>query len=56
MTEQQISELQILLTDIAQIFDGWHADGTAWSEWDQSVRVRISGFLKSLDGECGEVE
>jgi hypothetical protein len=49
MTEQQISELKILLTDIAQIFDGWHADGTVWSEWDESVRRRVSEVLKSLE-------
>lgn len=36
-----------LLCDIAQILDGWHADGTAWSEWDESVRRRLSLARKS---------
>ncbi len=37
-------DLESLLCDIAQIFDGWHADGTAWSEWDESVRKRLGEY------------
>lgn len=40
--------LQDLLVDVAQILDGWHQDGTAWSEWDESVRKRISMWLNVL--------
>lgn len=42
------SDLRSLLVDIAQVFDGWHADGTAWSEWDESVRGRITKVLEDL--------
>jgi len=38
-----------LLTDVAQVFDGWHADGTAWSDHDQSVRQRVSEVRKRLE-------
>lgn len=27
---------------IAQVFDGWHNDGTAWTEWDESVRREVA--------------
>ncbi len=27
---------------VAQLLDGWHADGTAWSEWDETVRKELS--------------
>jgi hypothetical protein len=26
---------------VTQLLDGWHADGTAWSEWDESVRREL---------------
>lgn len=25
----------------AQLLDGWHADGTVWSAWDESVRQQL---------------
>lgn len=28
--------------DCCQLLDGWHQDGTAWTEWDESVRRRLS--------------
>lgn len=40
------SELQALLVDVGQVFNGWHSDGTAWSEWDRSVWERAKAFLK----------
>lgn len=27
--------------DIAQLLQGWHADGTCWSEWDQKVYDQV---------------
>jgi hypothetical protein len=42
-------ELKVLLVDIAQIFDGWHADGTHWSDWDKSVRKRIAEALERFE-------
>ncbi len=36
-----------LLVDVAQLLDGWHQDGTAWTEWDESVRKRVSLTLES---------
>lgn len=35
-----------VLTDVSQLLDGWHSDGTAWSEWDESVRGRVSHLQK----------
>jgi len=26
---------------VAQLLDGWHQDGTAWTEWDESVRNEL---------------
>jgi hypothetical protein len=41
--------LRALLCDVAQILDGWHADGTVWSEWDESVRERVGMALRALE-------
>jgi hypothetical protein len=38
-----------LMPDIAQLLDGWHQDGTDWSEWDESVRERLSNLSKILE-------
>lgn len=45
---ESMGDLADLLTDIAQVFDGWHADGTAWSEWDESVRKRLSVAMEGM--------
>jgi hypothetical protein len=47
------TEQEALLCDVAQIFDGWHSDGTAWSAWDESVRRRVSDALSKLRGSTG---
>jgi hypothetical protein len=52
-SNQLISDLKVLLVDVAQIFDGWHADGTPWSEWDESVRRRVTDLLESIDKPNG---
>ena len=26
---------------LSQLLDGWHQDGTAWGEWDESVRREL---------------
>jgi hypothetical protein len=31
-----------LAPQLSQLLDGWHQDGTAWSEWDESVRSKLS--------------
>jgi hypothetical protein len=33
------------LPSVLQLLDGWHADGTAWTEWDEKVRLMASGLL-----------
>ena len=43
-----VSTLGDLLCDVAQLLDGWHNDGTVWSEWDESVRQRVSAALAAL--------
>jgi hypothetical protein len=43
-----------LLTDLAQLLDAWKQTAPReWTEWDQSLRDRISGFLQpaSAQGE-----
>ncbi len=40
-------KLDQLLFDCLQLFDSWHSD-IAWSEWDQSVRDRLSTYLSDL--------
>jgi hypothetical protein len=37
-----VDEVITLLTDVAQLLDGWHNDGTAWSEWDEHVRQQVT--------------
>jgi phage-related baseplate assembly protein len=48
---ESVEDIQRLLVDVAQIFDGWHADGTAWTEWDESVRKRVSAALREKASE-----
>jgi len=38
-----------VLCDVAQILDGWHNDGTTWSEHDESVRKRVSALQIQLE-------
>jgi len=42
-------DLRHLLCDVAQLLDGWHQDGTAWSEWDESVRKRVVEIQRTLE-------
>jgi hypothetical protein len=42
-------EMLDVLVDVSQLFDGWHQDGTAWSEWDESVRKRLAALNLRLD-------
>lgn len=39
-------QLDALLCEISGIFDGWHSDGTYWTEYDEGVRKRIDEFRK----------
>ena len=40
-----ISRLIPALTNVCQIFDGWHQDGTVWSTFDEECRQEISKIL-----------
>ena len=42
------------ITNACQVFDGWHNDGTAWSEWDECVRKELSGCLRDLYERCDD--
>jgi hypothetical protein len=54
MTQQSEKELttakvlDLLLFEISQVFDGWHSDGTAWSEYDESIRKRVTEYRVKL--------
>lgn len=37
------------LTNVCQVFDGWHQDGTVWSKFDEECRQEISKILKICD-------
>lgn len=45
---QNDETLRQLLFEVCQLLDGWHNDGTAWTEWDESVRKRCSMMLASI--------
>lgn len=34
---------------VAQVFDGWHQDGTHWTEHDESVRQGVSTLLRQTE-------
>lgn len=35
-----------ILTNACSLIDGWHNDGTEWSDWDEEVRLNLSKLLK----------
>jgi predicted phage tail protein len=39
-----IFELDELLMQVEGIFDGWHSDGTAWSDYDETIRQKLLDF------------
>lgn len=52
VAEQREAQIVNVLTNVCQLLDGWHADGTVWSEWDGAVRLQVSSLLKSaIDGK-----
>lgn len=40
--EQALNNFLQLYPNISQLLNGWHADGTAWTEWDESVRRELT--------------
>lgn len=46
--DKQLSEMSrdvdAVLINVSQLLYGWHADGTAWSEWDEQVRQQVSAL------------
>jgi len=56
LTAERIADLPSLLCDLAQLLDGWHNDGTAWSQWDESVRKRLIEFQKVFPALLGTAE
>jgi len=49
LSSDEICDLRDTLCKVAQLLDGWHQDGTAWSEWDESVRKDVSRLLLKTD-------
>lgn len=47
---RDVSPLEHLLGHVSQLLDGWHNDGTAWSKWDEQVRIRVSNFQAAFSG------
>jgi hypothetical protein len=48
------ADIESLLCEVSQVFDGWHQDGTAWSEYDESVRKRCAELQGKLAGKAGK--
>lgn len=48
---EALSKFQYFAPRCSQLLDGWHQDGTAWSEWDESVRKELS----ELHRMCSEL-
>jgi hypothetical protein len=44
-----IEEFNNFACDCHQLLIGWHADGTAWSEWDQSVLDKLVALQRKTD-------
>jgi hypothetical protein len=44
-----ILRLRNVLCNVSQIFDGWHNDGTAWSEWDESIRRCVGQLQQEIE-------
>lgn len=42
-------EFRQWLCNVALLLDGWHGDGTAWSEWDESIRADCPRAHVTLD-------
>lgn len=45
--EAFLKEVEGVFCDVAQLIDGWNHDG-CWSEWDQSVRDKVSKVQKLI--------
>jgi len=50
--ESSAHKIAPVLIDVAQLLDGWHQDGTAWTEWDEAVRRRVSDALETRIGDA----
>lgn len=49
--EARLAKVVRILPSVCQVFDGWHQDGTAWTEWDESVRREVSELLAAAQPE-----
>jgi hypothetical protein len=55
-----LREFAALACNLNQLLVGWHADGTAWSEWDQqqldaliSLQIRVEAYLRYATAGSG---
>jgi len=44
-----LEEAQHVLPMVTQVLDGWHQDGTVWTEWDESVRISLGALMSRVD-------
>ena len=49
-----LEQARDMLPRVAQLLDGWHADGTAWSEYDESVRREVSALMVAVERIVGD--
>jgi len=42
--------------DLAQLLDGWHNDGTVWSEHDESIRKKLALLQATTQKEIERIE
>lgn len=41
-------QLEAVLIEVSNVFTGWHSDGTAWSQYDQSVWDKVTAIHREL--------
>ena len=41
------------LTNISSLINGWHGDGTAWTEFDEQCRKDASDLIRQLEAMRG---
>lgn len=51
-----MEEHESLLIEVCQLLNGWSQDGSPWSEWDESVRMRLSSLMVDIRARIEELK
>ena len=55
-SQTEIESAKKALINICQLLDGWHQDGTVWTEFDEQCRKDARELLKKFYGLRAEIE